>query len=73
MASMSRSPTRYWGDGESYGTATFQGTLLLNDRNRVGTLVHQIYGRVDGGQQPAPPGQWLGLVAVRLEYNPIGH
>jgi spore coat protein U-like protein len=65
--------TRYWGDGETYGTATFQGALFLNDRNRVGTLVHPIYGRVDGGQQLAPPGQWLGLVAVRLEYTTACH
>jgi spore coat protein U-like protein len=60
--------TRYWGDGLSYGTATFQGVLFLDDRNRVGTLVHQIYGKVDGGQL-ALPGQWLGLVATRLEYR----
>jgi spore coat protein U-like protein len=61
--------TRYWGDGISYGTFTFPGALFLDDRNRVGTLVHQIYGRVDGGQQFSPPGQWLGLVAVTLDYN----
>jgi spore coat protein U-like protein len=60
--------TRYWGDGVSYGTFAFQGGLFLNDRNRVGTLVHQIYGRVDGAQV-ALPGQWLGLVATRLEYR----
>jgi spore coat protein U-like protein len=61
--------TRYWGDG-SQSTFTFQGALFLDDRNRVGTLVHQIYGRVDGGQTPpTPPGQWLGLVVVRLDYN----
>jgi spore coat protein U-like protein len=65
--------TRYWGDGASYGTFTFQGTVFLDDRNRVGTLVHQIYGRVDGGQPLAPPGQWLGLVAVRLDYRPTCH
>jgi len=61
--------TRYWGDGFSSGTFTFQGTLSLDDKNRVGTVVHQIYGRVDGGQV-ALPGQWLGLVAPRLEYRP---
>jgi len=65
--------TRYWGDGASYGTFTFQGTLLLDDRNRVGTLVHQIYGRVDGGQHLTPPGQWLGLVVVKLDYIPVCH
>jgi spore coat protein U-like protein len=61
--------TRYWGDGISHGTFTLQGALFLDDRNRVGTLVHQIYGRVDGGQSLTPPGQWLGLVVVRLDYS----
>jgi hypothetical protein len=66
--------TRYWGDGISYGTFTFQGQLFLDDRNRVGTLAHVVYGRVDGAQTPpTPPGQWLGLVVVKLEYNPICH
>jgi len=60
--------TRYWGDGISYGTFAFQGVLLLDDRNRVGTLVHQIYGKVDAGQL-ALPGQWLGLVVVTLDYS----
>lgn len=60
--------TRYWGDGVSYGTATFQGGLFLDDRNRVGTFVHQVYGKVDAGQL-ALPGQWLGLVATNLEYR----
>jgi spore coat protein U-like protein len=61
--------TRYWGDGASHGTFTFQGGLFLNDRNRVGTLAHVVYGRVEGGQSLAPPGQWLGLVVTRLEYD----
>ena len=61
--------TRYWGDGLSYGTFTFQGSISLDDRNRVGTAVHQIYGRVNGGQ-PGRPGHWLGLVVTRLEYQP---
>lgn len=61
--------TRYWGDGYSYGTFTFQGALFLDDRNRVGTFVHAIYGQVDGAQSLAPPGQWLGLVALRLDYS----
>jgi spore coat protein U-like protein len=65
--------TRYWGDGVSYGTFTFQGVLFLDDRNRVGTLVHPIYGRVEGGQQQTLPGQWLGLVALRLDYTSICH
>ena len=65
--------TRYWGDGFSHGTFTFQGNLLLDDRNRVGTLAHVVYGRVDGGQPLTPPGQWLGLVVTRLEYNAICH
>ena len=60
--------TRYWGDGVSHGTFTLQGALSLDDRNRVGTLVHQVYGKVDGGQT-ALAGQWLGLVAARLEYR----
>ena len=63
--------TRYWGDGVNYGTFTFQGTLLLDDRNRVGTLAHVVYGRVDGGQTLVPPGQWLGLVVGRLEYRAV--
>jgi spore coat protein U-like protein len=63
--------TRYWGDGGSQGTFTFSGTLLLNDRNRSATVSHQIYGKVDGGQTLTPPGQWLGLVQVRLDYQPI--
>ena len=63
--------TRYWGDGLTFGTFTFQGELHLDDRNRVGTLVHPVYGRVDGGQPLVLPGQWLGLVGVRLEYNAI--
>ena len=63
--------TRYWGDGYSYGTFTFQGTLFLDDRNRVGTLAHVVYGRVDGGQELTPPGQWLGLVVGRLQYNAV--
>ena len=63
--------TRYWGDGFSYGTFTFQGTLLLDDRNRVGTFAHLVYGRVDGAQSPTPPGQWLGLVPARLEYTAL--
>ena len=59
--------TRYWGDG-SQGTSTFPGTILLDNRNRVGTLVFRLYGRVDGGQVVLP-GQWLGAVVSRLEYR----
>ena len=65
--------TRYWGDGYSHGTFTFQGQLALDDRNRVGTLAHLVYGRVDGAQQLTPPGQWLGLVVTRLEYTAVCH
>ena len=65
--------TRYWGDGFSHGTFTFQGQLSLDDRNRVGTLAHVVYGRVDGAQQATPPGQWLGLVVTRLEYIAVCH
>jgi spore coat protein U-like protein len=60
--------TRYWGDGFTQGTFTFQGALLLDDRNRIGTLAHVVYGKVDGAQALTPPGQWLGLVGLRLEY-----
>ena len=60
--------TRYWGDGITSGTATFQGVLFLDNRNRVGTIVHPIYGKVEGGQI-ALPGQWLGLVPANLEYE----
>jgi spore coat protein U-like protein len=65
--------TRYWGDGFSQGTFTFQGVLFLDDRNRVGTLAHVVYGRVDGSQPLVPPGQWLGLVVGRLEYRTSCH
>ena len=60
--------TRYWGDGTSYGTFTFKGELSLDDQNRAATIVHQIYGQVDGAQI-ARPGQWLGLSPIRLEYS----
>jgi spore coat protein U-like protein len=59
--------TRYWGDG-SAGTFNFPGTLFLDDRNRVGTLAFPVYGKVEGGQV-ALPGQWLGAVVTRLEYQ----
>jgi spore coat protein U-like protein len=62
---------RYWGDGVSHGTFTFQGQLSLDDRNRVGTLAHLVYGRVEGAQTLTPPGQWLGLVVTRLEYTAV--
>jgi spore coat protein U-like protein len=60
--------TRHWGDG-SAGTSNFSGTLFLDDRNPVGTLAFPVYGRVDGGQTQTPPGQWLGAVVTRLEYQ----
>ena len=60
--------TRYWGDGLTNGTFAIQGALFLDDRNRIGTLVHQLYGQVDGAQVGVP-GQWLGLVGVALQYN----
>jgi spore coat protein U-like protein len=64
--------TRYWGDGYTYGTFTFQGVLSLDDRNRVGTLAHVVYGRVPGAQASLhPPGQWLGLVGLQLEYTAL--
>ena len=52
----------------SHGTFVFEGALFLDNRNRVGTLVYPLYGKVHGGQ-PALPGQWLGLVVTRLEYD----
>jgi spore coat protein U-like protein len=65
--------TRYWGDGISHGTFAIQDALLLDDRNRVGTRAHVIYGKVDGAQPLTPPGQWLGLVVTRLEYIAVCH
>jgi len=62
--------TRYWGDG-SQGTFVIPGTLFLDDRNRVGTLFHVIYGQVNGGQHLTPAGQWLGLVLGRLQYTAL--
>jgi spore coat protein U-like protein len=62
--------TRYWGDG-SQGTFTIPGTLVLDDRNRVGTLAFPIYGKVHGAQGLTPSGQWLGAVVTRVKYNPI--
>lgn len=64
--------TLYWGDG-SQGTAPLTGTLSLNDRNRVGTLAFPLYGKVDGGQQFVPSGQWLGAVVSKLQYTPDCH
>ena len=61
--------TRYWGDGSSHGTSAFQSTINLDNRNRVGTLAFPVYGKVGGGQQLAPPGQWLGAVVTQLEYQ----
>ncbi len=60
--------TRYWGDGESHGTFAFEGALFLDNRNKVGTVVFPVYGRVDGGQV-VPPGPFLGAVVTRLEYS----
>jgi spore coat protein U-like protein len=64
--------TRYWGDG-TQGTFPIINQLVLDDRNRVGTLAFPIYGRVDGGQAQIAPGQWLGAVITRLKYNPVCH
>jgi spore coat protein U-like protein len=63
--------TKYWGDGQTQGTFSFTGALFLDDRNRVGTLVHQVYGQVEGGQVGKLPGNWLGAVVVRLDYTPF--
>jgi spore coat protein U-like protein len=64
--------TRYWGDG-TQGTFPITGQLVLDDRNRVGTLAFPIYGTVDGAQARIAPGQWLGAVVTRVKYNPICH
>jgi spore coat protein U-like protein len=64
--------TRFWGDG-SQGTFVLTGTLILDDRNRVGTLAFPIYGTVPRGQGLVTPGQWLGAVITRVQYNPICH
>jgi spore coat protein U-like protein len=61
---------RYWGDGQTGGTFAIQGALELNDRNRVVTQVHQLYGKVDGGQV-ASPGHFLGLVGAQLQYHAV--
>ena len=63
--------TRNWGDGILYGSFVFTGTLFLDDRNRVGTLAHVVYGTVDGGQSLIAPGNWLGLVGVQLQYTAV--
>jgi spore coat protein U-like protein len=60
--------TRPWGDGVS-PTFTFDGTLTLDNRNPSRTLPLIVYGQVPGGQTGTPPGQWLGAVSTRLEYQ----
>jgi spore coat protein U-like protein len=60
--------TRYWGDGNN-GTFTFQGGLFLDDRNRVGSLFHVVYGRVDGAQGQFRAGPGTGAVVSRLRYD----
>jgi spore coat protein U-like protein len=59
--------TRHWGDGIQYGTHAIEGSFFLDDRNRVGTLAHVIYGKVDGNQFVLP-GPKLGAVVNRLEF-----
>jgi spore coat protein U-like protein len=59
--------TRPWADGTN-GTFTFQGVCFLDERNRACTIVFPLYGKVDGGQS-ALPGQWLGALVNRLEYQ----
>jgi len=58
----------YWGDGLN-NTSVYTGTLFLDDRNRVGSLAHIVFGRVPRGQDFTPPGKWLGLVGVKLDYD----
>jgi spore coat protein U-like protein len=60
--------TRYWGDGTA-GSFNFPGTLFLDNRNPVGTLVFPVYGKVEAGQSQVLPGQWLGAILTRLEYQ----
>ena len=61
--------TRLWGDGIASGTFVLEGQCSLDDRNRVCTLAFPLYGRVNGHQQQVPPGQFLGAVAARLDYQ----
>ncbi|WP_298927892.1 spore coat protein U domain-containing protein [uncultured Ramlibacter sp.] len=61
--------TRLWGDGHTEGSFVFTGTLYLDDRNRVGSLGHVLFGKVPPGQDYTPPGQWLGLVGIKLDYD----
>jgi spore coat protein U-like protein len=61
--------TRFWGDGELTGTFAFTGTLFLDDRNRVGSLGHVVYGHVPTAHHPVQPGNWLGLVGLKLDYT----
>ena len=58
---------QFWGDG-SGGTKTITDRLDLNDVQPIVTRTYQVYGTVYG-QQRADPGQWLGFVSVRLEYE----
>jgi spore coat protein U-like protein len=62
--------TRYWGDG-SQGTFPIIDQIFLDDRTRVGTRFHVVYGMVLGAQGATPPGQWLGLVLGRLNYHAL--
>ena len=63
--------TRWWGDGQTHGTFSLTGVLFLDDRNRVGTIAHPIYGRVAGAQGATLPGNWLGAVVTRADYTAI--
>lgn len=63
--------TRYWGNGETDGTFAFTGELNLDDRNRIGSLAHLVYGQIPSGQGAVLPDQWLGLVGLRLEYTAL--
>lgn len=62
--------TRHWGDGLTHGTFAIEGILILDKHNRAGTRVHQLYGKVHGGQT-ALPGQWLGLVGAALQFQAV--
>lgn len=60
--------TRLWGSSE-IGAFPLQGACFLDDRNRVCTIPFLLYGTVYGGQAPIPPGNFLGAIVSRLNYN----
>lgn len=59
--------TRLWGDGNN-GTFLIHDEILLDDRNRVGTRFHLLFGKVNGAQL-VRPSQMLGLVGATVDYR----